>query len=79
MAHWKYLFSNKIVHDKVSIFNNISINNFYSKKIVIIDDKVRPWMTEETKRKIMKTMFRHFRGCSPGREQKDKIIYILQG
>ena len=32
------------------------MNNFYFKKIVIIDDKVPSWMTEKTKSKIINAM-----------------------
>ena len=52
---WKFMFSNKNVHQQVNIFNKTIINifsNFIPNKLVTFDDKDHPWMTEKLKEKI---------------------------
>ena len=56
-VNWEILFSNKIVHEQVSIFNNTLMNifsNYIPKKFATIHDKDLPWMTERIKNKITK-------------------------
>ena len=49
---WSYFFSGKNVHEKVELFNK-TFFNFIPTKIILFDDKDRPWMNDEIK-KIMK-------------------------
>ena len=54
-VHWEHLFLNKSVHEQVMILNDTLLNifsNFVPNKLITIDDKDPPWMTEEIKVKI---------------------------
>ena len=53
--NWKFLFSNRSVHQQVDILNNTLMNvfsNFIPNKLVTFNDKDPPWMTEYLKKKI---------------------------
>ena len=53
--NWKFLLSNRSVHQQVDILNNTLMNvfsNFIPKKLVTFNDKDPPWMTEYLKKKI---------------------------
>ena len=53
----EFLFFNKSVNEKVSIFNNTLMNifsKFILNKFVAIDDIDPPWMTDRIKNKIIK-------------------------
>lgn len=52
MVKWKFLFSNKNVHEQVFIFKNKLMNfcsNYFRNNFVTIDDKDPPEMTEKMK------------------------------
>ena len=52
---WSYLFSGKIVHEQVGLFNKTLLNifpNFIPNKIILCDDKDPPWMNDEIKKLI---------------------------
>ena len=54
--NWKFLFSNKSVHEQFSNFSQALMNIFsiyISKKLITGDDKDPPWMYESIKKKIM--------------------------
>ena len=53
--NWRFLFSNKSVHQQVKILNNTLVNvfsNFVPNKLVTFNDKDLPWMSEHLKKKI---------------------------
>ena len=54
-TNWRFLFSNRSVHQQVKILSNTLMNvfsNFMPKKIVTFNDKDPPWMSEYLKNKI---------------------------
>ena len=54
--NWNFLFSNKSVHEQVTIFNQTLMNifsNYIPNKLITIDDKDPPWINESIKKKIM--------------------------
>ena len=56
LMNWSFLFSNKSVHEQVTIFNQILMNIFSKyipNKLTPVDDKDPPWMNENIKKKIM--------------------------
>ena len=56
MIDWHFMFMNKTVHERVTTFNNILINNFSNyipNKYITIDDKDPPWMTKINSRKSL--------------------------
>ena len=56
LVNWNFLFSNKSVHEQVTIFNQTLINIFSNdipNKLITVDDKDPPWMNESIKKKIM--------------------------
>ena len=53
--NWRFLFSNKLVHQQAEILNNTLMNvfsNFIPNKLVTFNDKGPPWMSEYLKKKI---------------------------
>ena len=54
LVNWNFLFSNKSVHEQVTIFNQtlIFFSNYIPNKLITVDDKDPPWMNESIK-KIM--------------------------
>ena len=51
-VNWSTILSNKDVHQQVNILNSIILNvftNFVSNKVITIDDKDSPWMTDKDK------------------------------
>ena len=56
LVNWNFLFSNKSVHEQVTIFNQTLMNifsNYIPNKLITVDDKDPPWMNESIKKKIM--------------------------
>ena len=56
LVNWNFLFSNKSVHEQVTIFNLTLMNifaNYIPKKLIAVDDKDPLWMNESIKKKIM--------------------------
>ena len=56
LVNWNFLFSNKSVHEQVTIFDQTLMNiflNYIPNKLITADDKDPPWMNESIKRKIM--------------------------
>ena len=55
LVHWNFLFSNKSVHEQVTIFNqtmNIS-SNYIPNRLIAVDGKDPPCMNESIKKKVM--------------------------
>ena len=56
LGNWNFLFSNKSVHEQVTIFNQTLMNifsNYIPNKLITVDDKDPPWMNESIKKNIM--------------------------
>ena len=56
LVNWNFLFSNKSVHEQVTIFNQTLMNifsDYIPNKLITVDDKDPPWMDESSKKKIM--------------------------
>ena len=56
LVNWNFLFSNKSVHEQVTIFNQTLMNifsNYIPNKLITVDDKDPPWINESIKKKIM--------------------------
>ena len=56
LVNWNFLFSNKSVHEQVTIFNQTLMNifsNYIPNKLITVGDKDPPWMNESIKKKIM--------------------------
>ena len=56
LTNWNFLFSNKSVHERVIIFNQISMkifSNYISNELITVDDKDPPWINESIKKKII--------------------------
>ena len=56
LVNWNFLFSNKSVHEQVTIFNQTLMNifsNYIPNKLITVDDKDPPWMNESIKKNIM--------------------------
>ena len=56
LVNWNFLFSNNIVHEQATIFNQTLIkkfSNYIPNKQITVDDKDSPWMNESIKKKIM--------------------------
>ena len=54
-VNWSTILSNKDIHQQVNILNSIILNiftNYVSNKVITIDDKDPPWMTDFIKSKI---------------------------
>ena len=54
-VNWSTILSNKDVHQQVNILNSIILNvftNYVSNKVITVDDKDPPWMTDFIKSKI---------------------------
>ena len=54
-VNWTALLSNKDVHQQVNVLNSIILNvfsNFSPNKIITVDDRGPPWMSEFIKSKI---------------------------
>ena len=61
MSDWNKLLSNAIVEKQVNILNDTLFNifsNFVRSKVITINDRDPPWITEEIKYKI-KSKKRH--------------------
>ena len=55
LVNWNFLFSNKSVHEQVTLFNQTLMNlfsNYIPSKPITVDDNP-PWMNESIKKKIM--------------------------
>ena len=53
--NWRFLFSNKLVHQHAEILNSTLINvfsNFIPNKLITFHDKDPPWMSQYLKKKI---------------------------
>ena len=52
---WNFFFSNKSVHEQVTIFNQTLMNifsNYIPNKLITVDDEDPPWMNEVLRRKL---------------------------
>ena len=58
--NWNFLFSNKSIHEQVTIFNQTLMNifsNYTPSKLITSDDKDPLWMNESIKKKIVAKMY----------------------
>ena len=56
LVNWNFLFSNKSVHEQVTIFNQTLMNifsNYIPNKLITVDDKDHPWKNESIKKKVI--------------------------
>ena len=56
LVNWNFLFSNKSVHEPVTIFNQTLMNifsNFTPNKLITVDYEDPPWINESIKKKIV--------------------------
>ena len=54
-VNWSTILSNKVVHQQVNILSSIILNvftNFVPNKVITVDGKDPPWMTDFIKSKI---------------------------
>ena len=74
--NWNFLFSNKSVHEQVTIFNQTLMNifsNYIPNKLITVDDKDPPWMNESIKKKIVPRKY----ACKPfNANKKNYYVYL---
>ena len=68
-VNWSIILSNKNVHQQVNLLNSIILNiftSYVSNKVITIDDKDPPWMTDFIKLKIegQSSIYRTFQNSS---------------
>ena len=72
-VNWSTILSNKDVHQQVNILNSIILNvftNYVSNKVITVDDKDPPWMTDfiksviEWRNNIYKTLQNSFKNLA---------------
>ena len=79
-VNWSTILSNKDVHQQVNILNSIILNvftNYVSNKVITVDDKDPPWMTDFIKSKIewQNNIYKFFQNSSKNLAEYNILLW----